>query len=316
MDLLKRLNASIYRAERAIVVASLLVMSAVMFLAVVHRSYADADSAFFSRLAIFVLGAERGDATWLKMQEIADWAVPLGLAAAVYAAFRTASRRPLWNRPDAAGTSGRALHGEPRPHLRCLLYTALTLAVGWGLLALLFGTGAIEQSECLEHAAEGGGLRLACGLFPAGLRWATSFSLVLTLWVGFLGASMATRDNVHLKLEAANKALPERARRITGLLAGVVTAAVCLLLAYLGARFIAVKYDEWDASGGLGGLHESTPIPYFLSFTIVPLAWILMAARFIGIGVLALRGELRDASPALRELERAHGDAAAQEVAP
>lgn len=312
VELVKRINGSIYAVERVIVVASLLVMSAVMFLAVVHRSYADSESALFGRLASFLLGAERGDPTWVQMQAVADWAVPLGLAAVVFAGFRTASRRPLWRRPDEG--RGDAELGEPRGHLRCLLYTALTLGVGKALLVLLFGTGSIEQAECIDQA--GGGFRLACGLFPAGLRWATSFSLVLTLWVGFLGASMATRDNVHLKVEAANKALPERLRRVTGLLAGVVTAGVCVLLAYLGGRFIAVKYDEWDASGGLGGLHESTPIPYFLSFSIVPFAWLVMGARFIGIGILALRGELQETSPALREIEGAGDADAAQEDVP
>ena len=43
MEFLKKLNGWVYQVERFIVVSSLLVMTLVMFLAVVHRGYADED---------------------------------------------------------------------------------------------------------------------------------------------------------------------------------------------------------------------------------------------------------------------------------
>jgi TRAP-type C4-dicarboxylate transport system permease small subunit len=301
---LEKLNGWVYQVERFIVVASLLIMSVVMFLAVLHRSYADEDSVLFGKIATTFLGAERDDETWKSMQGMADWAVPLGLVILIYLGFRTASRRPLWNRPEVkSGATKVEIHGEPLSHAKCLIYTVLTSLGGWGLMMLLFGTGSIEQSECIEIDLRGES-DFACGMFPAGLQWAASFSLVLMLWVSFLGASMATRDNLHLKLEAANKALPERLRRITGLLAGILTATFCLLLAYLGYRYCGVKYDEWVMSDHLGALHDATPIPFWASFTIVPIAWVLMAIRFVGAGVLAFRGELDETLPELRELEK------------
>lgn len=300
VEFLKKLNGWIYKAERFVVVSSLLTMSVVMFLAVVYRSYANQESALFGKIATFLLGAERDDATWDRMQEVGDWGVPLALAAVIYAGFRTASRRPLWNRPDETGKSREQIHGQPLPHLKCLLYTAVTMAVSWVLLVVLFGTGKVDQSICVEQDS----FSFGCGMFPEGLRWAIQFSLILTLWVAFIGASMATHDNLHLKLEAANKALPERLRRITGLLAGLLTAAFCVLLAYLAFRYIQSKYDIWVDSDGKGGLHDQTPIPYFVSFTIVPIAWLLMGARFISAGVLAFRGQLDELPPELRELER------------
>jgi TRAP-type C4-dicarboxylate transport system permease small subunit len=309
---LEKLNGWVYQVERFIVVASLLVMSLVMFLAVLHRSYADEDSVLFGKLATSLLGAERDDETWNSMQEMADWAVPLGLVILVYLGFRTASRRPLWNRPEPKpGATHAEIHGEPLPHVKCLIYTVITSLTCWGLMILLFGTGSLEQSECIEIDMRGES-DFACGMFPAGLQWAASFSLVLMLWVSFLGASMATSDNLHLKLEAANKALPERLRRITGLLAGVLTACFCLLLAYLGYRYCGVKYDEWEMSNHLGALHDATPIPFWASFTIVPIAWVLMAFRFIGAGVLAFRGELDETLAELRELEKQEAEAKAE----
>jgi TRAP-type C4-dicarboxylate transport system permease small subunit len=99
-------------------------------------------------------------------------------------------------------------------------------------------------------------------------------------------------------------ALPDKLRRLIGLLSGVLTALFCLVLAYIGYRYVLVRYDEYVISDGLGGLHNSLPIPYFASFVVVPLAYMLMAARFVGIGVLAFRGELEQRPAELRELEQ------------
>jgi TRAP-type C4-dicarboxylate transport system permease small subunit len=127
--------------------------------------------------------------------------------------------------------------------------------------------------------------------------------LVLTLWVAYLGASMATKDNLHLRVEAVQHALPDKLKRLTGLLSGLLTAGFCLVLAHIGYRYIIVRHEEYVISDGLGGLHDGLPIPYFASFLVVPFAYVLMAARFISIGVLAFRGELQQTPAELRDIE-------------
>ncbi|PRQ01170.1 TRAP transporter small permease [Enhygromyxa salina] len=301
MEFLKKLNHWLYQVERVIVVISLLVMSVVVFLSVVHRRYADPESVLADKLAR-LFGAERDTPTWVSLQEIAGPVLLVVLAAIIYLGFRTASRRKLWNRGDESGKTLAQIHGEPLSHAKCAAYATITMLVAWGLTVLLFGTGKIEQYECIE-------LRLAgeysfhCGRFPAGLAWAQPLGLILTLWVAFLGASMATRDNLHLKVEAVQQAMPEKIQRISGLLSGLLTAVFCLLLAYLGYRYIIVKHEEYEISNGLGGLHNGIAIPYFMSFIVVPVAYTLMAARFVGLGVLSLRGELEQTPAELRDLK-------------
>lgn len=318
MESLKKLNHWIYQVERFIVVASLLVMSVVVFLAVVYRRYADPQSVLADKLAKLI-GAERDTATWQSLQDVAG---PLSLVAMfviVYLGFRTASRRKLWDRSDEAGKTPEQIHGEPLPHIKCAIYSVATIAAGWLLMVVLFGTGKLEQYECIEQQLAGES-SLACGMFPAGLTWAQPLGLVLTLWVAYLGASMATKDNLHLRVEAVQHALPEKVSRLTGLLSGVLTAVFCLVLAHIGYRYVLVRYDEWDQSDGLGSLHDGLPIPLFASFLAVPFAYVLMAARFVGIGVLAFRGELEQTPAELRELEQKRAEeakaSADKEVAP
>jgi TRAP-type C4-dicarboxylate transport system permease small subunit len=301
VESLKKLNHWIYQVERFIVVSSLLVMSVVVFMAVVYRRYADPQSVLADKLAKLI-GAERGSDTWQSLQDIAGPLAGLAIFVLVYLGFRTASRRKLWDRSDEVGKTPEQIHGEPLSHVKCAIYSVISIAVSWGVLVLLFGTGNIEQYQCIEQQLAGES-SFACGMFPAGLTWAQPLGLILTLWVAYLGASMATKENLHLRVEVVQHAMPEKLRRITGLLSGVLTALFCLVLAYIGYRYVLVRYDEWVTSDGLGSLHDGLPIPYFATFTVVPLAYVLMAARFVGLGVLAFRGELQQTPAELREIE-------------
>jgi TRAP-type C4-dicarboxylate transport system permease small subunit len=105
------------------------------------------------------------------------------------------------------------------------------------------------------------------------------------------------------------QAMPEQIKRISGLISGIITAGFCLLLGYLGYRYLLGEHEQWVVSNHLGGLHDGIEIPKFVSFSVVPLAYLIMAARFIGIGVLAFRGELVHNSAELRELEKHQGSA-------
>jgi TRAP-type C4-dicarboxylate transport system permease small subunit len=300
VESLKKLNHWLYQAERVIVVVSLLVMSVVVFLSVAHRRYADPQSVLADKLAKLI-GAERDSSTWQSLQDMATPLSFLLLGAVVYLGFRMASRRALWDRSDEAGKSLADIHGQPLSHAKCALYSVATLLGMWLVMVLLFGTGKIEQSECIELRLAGE-FSFACGRYPEGLAWAQPLGLILTLWVAFLGASMATKDNLHLRVEAVQKALPERLKRISGLLSGLLTAGFCMLLAYLGYRYVDVKHDQWELSNHLGGLHDGIDIPYWFSFSVVPLAYMLMGFRFIGVGIQAFKGELDDLPPELREL--------------
>jgi TRAP-type C4-dicarboxylate transport system permease small subunit len=316
VESLKKVNHWLYQAERVIVVVSLLVMSVVVFLSVVYRRYADPESVLASKLA-GLIGVERETAAWQSLQDAGGPLSFVLLAVVVYLGFRTASRRALWNRDGEVGKSLDEIHGEPLPHLKCAIYSVATLLGCWALMVLLFGTGKIEQAECIElHLA--GDSSFHCGMFPAGLAWAQPLGLIFTLWVAFLGASMATKENLHLKVEAVQKALPEHLKRISGLLSGLLTAGFCMLLAYLAYAWVDSMKDQWVSSNHLGGLHDGIDIPKWLSFSIVPLAYVLMGLRFVGIGVLAFRGELEELPAELRELkarEEAEAAAAAQAAA-
>lgn len=46
--------------------------------------------------------------------------------------------------------------------------------------------------------------------FNSGLSWSDVLVRYMVLWIGFMGASLATKDDRHLRIDALNKALPKK----------------------------------------------------------------------------------------------------------
>lgn len=281
-----RLDATIGRAERALALVALLVMALVMFLDVVHRRYTDPESKLMG-VAARLVGAVAGDTTWLALQSSAGVVVPLAFVASVYFALRRAdaSHQPARQRSRAISV-GLAL---------------VVVAAAWGMLRVLFGAGDPDSiARC------GGEPSLSCGFLPNGIVWSMPLALVMTLWVGFLGASMATREHRHLRVEALQRLLPPRAQCLCAAVAGLVTAGLCASLAWLGWRYVGFMFDDWEMSRHLGGLFDGVDIPKWAGFAILPVSYLVMAARFIVGAVRAWRGEL-PAGLGEQEIERALG---------
>lgn len=95
----------------------------------------------------------------------------------------------------------------------------------------------------------------------------------LTLWAGFTGAVLAAGDRKHLAL-ATGTFLPEgRLRDAAAVFAGGLTAGVCAVLAWASA--VMVKADAAQPRTLPGGLPEWT------SEAVMPVAFVLMALRFV-----------------------------------
>lgn len=306
--LIKRINDAVYKFERWLVVGSLLVMSVVVFLDVVHRRFTDPESRFASKLAaIFKLIAgdeakwDPGGAGFDSLQNTVPWFLPVFFLLLFFLAIRTASRRPLL---PTAENPDRVAKTEPLSNGKALIYAAVSCVVLWAILRTLFGKPGVNPTQCVGYTFD-------CGVFPKGFKWALPMGLVLTIWVGFVGASMATRDNRHLKVEALQRLFPEKLQRLTGLISGLLTAAFCFLLAWLARRFVGYMYEDYIDSEKLGAMFEGIDVPKYLGFVILPLAYSIMGLRFGLNGVLAAQGKLAASGGELGDLDL---DAVADEL--
>jgi TRAP-type C4-dicarboxylate transport system permease small subunit len=94
----------------------------------------------------------------------------------------------------------------------------------------------------------------------------------LVLWLGFLGASLATRDRQHLSIDALARVLPAWCQPWLTLLTNLTAALVCTLLLQAAWRFVQ---DEHAAGATL-----VPGVATWLAGSIIPLGLCIMILRF------------------------------------
>lgn len=255
-DPLKRLDRAVYNVERTVVVTALVVMAIVVFLDVVHRTFSGEGSKLAS--AIAKLSGMVGRPIPVESegyQQIVDVSPYLMSVVSVLLGY------------VGVRTARRA---EPIPAPR-----ALVLAIGG--VVVVYGL-----------------IRLIVVMMPNGFIWSQPLALVLTLWVGFVGASMCTYENKHLKVEAVQRFLPPHVKRIVGFASGIFTALVCLFLFWVSLRYVLFNYQEYVDTEGKGGLFQGMDVPKYVGFLALPVSFAIITARFVGKAFAALRGEIDD----------------------
>jgi len=142
-------------------------------------------------------------------------------------------------------------------------------------------------------------VRLLIWALPNGLIWSQPMSLVLTLWVGFIGASMCTYEKKHLKVEAVQRHIPAKFKPIVGFISHSMTTVACLALLWVSMRYVIFNYGEYVDTEGKGGLVNGWDVPRYQAFAALPVAFALMSVRFGARAVLAIQGKLEDEADTL-----------------
>jgi TRAP-type C4-dicarboxylate transport system permease small subunit len=130
--------------------------------------------------------------------------------------------------------------------------------------------------------------------FPEGYTWSQELSLMLLLWIGFMGASVCAHGGRHLRMEAFDKVLPARSARFIHAAGFFGTAAFCGFMMVLGYRYV---FDPETGMRTIGGLSAQMRIPDWISTLAVPIAFALTMLRFVAAGVSALMGGSYGESP-------------------
>ena len=118
---------------------------------------------------------------------------------------------------------------------------------------------------------------LARSLFGGGLVWIPPLLRVMVLWLGLLGALLATRTREHIAIDLASRLAGPGLRRLLALISSVFAAVVCLLLAWHSQNFVRFAWEFGDVAFGR--------VPAWPLQIIIPLSFALMGLRFMLQGV-------------------------------
>lgn len=132
-----------------------------------------------------------------------------------------------------------------------------------GLLTLILGTMIILAFSQV----------LLRNIFHSGILWGDTLVRQLVLWVGFIGASLATKDNRHINIDALRRALPLSWQRYATVLTNIFSLLICILLSRAALVFVS---DEYSAHTLI-----VPGIPSWVFTSIIFIGFVIMTFRFM-----------------------------------
>lgn len=109
-------------------------------------------------------------------------------------------------------------------------------------------------------------------LFDFGLVWADPLLRIMVLWLGLIGATVASRDNRHIRIDLISRFFTKTTHLLIQSIIGLFTAWVCLVIAWYGATWVMLDFTD-NMSGIIG-------IPAWLLEVIVPFTFALIGLRY------------------------------------
>jgi len=109
-------------------------------------------------------------------------------------------------------------------------------------------------------------------LFFTGLAWGDSLVRNLVLWVGFIGAALATREGKHINIDVVSRWMPPLGRGLIEFMTRLFSFFICGLLSFAALKFIKNEAQMGNITF-LG-------IPAWIPEVILPTVFGLMALRF------------------------------------
>ena len=122
-------------------------------------------------------------------------------------------------------------------------------------------------------------------IFDMGIIWGDILLRHLVLWIGFIGASLATKNNKHINIDVLKRLHKGMSKRVINLVVNLVASFVAAYLAVAAWRFVM---DEKEFATII--FNEIPAWPFQI---IIPFGFALMSIRFIisGLNTLTEREE-------------------------
>lgn len=106
-----------------------------------------------------------------------------------------------------------------------------------------------------------------------GLPWVDILVRNLVLWLAMAGASLATKQGRHIRIDVLPRLFPSRQQRILGRSLLLIAAAVST---FLGLGAVDLVRQEWAAGSVAFG-----PVPTWVLQLILPIGFAILAFRFV-----------------------------------
>lgn len=124
---------------------------------------------------------------------------------------------------------------------------------------------------------------LARSIFGGGVSWIPPLLRVMVLWIGLLGALLATRSREHISIDLISKLGGPTLNRIASTVTLLFAAVVCGLVGWYSGQYVQLAFEFQDIA--------FADIPAWPLQLIIPFTFGLMGLRFFIQGIAAATGK-------------------------
>ena len=109
-------------------------------------------------------------------------------------------------------------------------------------------------------------------LFDSGILWGDPLVRILVLWIGLIGAMVASRDNHHISIDVISRYLPDKIKKLSNLIISIFTSLVCAVMAYYSLIFVMMEKND--------GILAFATIPAWVCESIIPVSFGIISFRY------------------------------------
>ena len=106
-----------------------------------------------------------------------------------------------------------------------------------------------------------------------GLVWVDPLLRVMVLWLGLVGASVACRNNKHIRIDLLSRFIKGRMHLVIEAFVSIFSASICLVIAWFGFHWVGLDYSD--------GTTSFAGIPAWILEIIIPFSFALIGARYL-----------------------------------
>lgn len=110
-----------------------------------------------------------------------------------------------------------------------------------------------------------------------GFVWIDPLLRVLVLWLGLIGATVATRNNKHIRIDLLSKLFSRNTHRLIQSVIGQISAWTCLVIAWYGFKWIQMDFED--------GVTSFAGVPAWMLEVIIPVTFALIGLRYLIMSV-------------------------------
>ena len=114
-------------------------------------------------------------------------------------------------------------------------------------------------------------------LFDTGIVWGDIMVRILVLWIGMVGAMVASRKAEHISIDILSRYLPHHFKKTVNSLIEFATFIVCTTAAYYSLKFVLSEFEYGDTA--------FAGVPYWFCEAIIPLAFSVIALRYLLLSI-------------------------------